>query len=103
MKGSTGSLILTFALFLIIFTIVTSVLSAGSVDPWFVLSFAGDTIGDITQVPYPVSGSPSAGGGMMGFNPYVPDIGVSIAVMLAYAIVALVLSYLLFQRREMTA
>lgn len=105
MKGSTGSLILTFALFLFIFSIVTSVLSVGGVNPWFVLSFAGETIGDITQVPYPVGSSSTVSSGRMAINAnvYVPDIGVSIAVMVGYTIVALALSYFFFKRREMSA
>jgi ABC-2 type transport system permease protein len=104
MKGSTESLILTFAMLLFIFPIFSAVLSLSNVDPWFILSFAGNTISDITQVPYPVT--TSGGGGvraaLSGTN-YVPNVGTSIAVMIAYAVIALILAYYLFQRREMSA
>ena len=105
MKGSTGSLILTFALFLFIFSIVTNVLSLGKVDPWFIVSFAGQTIGDITQVPYPTGGSSTGGVGRspLSAGEYVPDVGVSVMVMVVYAVAALLLSYYFFQRREMSA
>ncbi len=105
MKGSTGSLILTFALFLFIFSIVDSVLSAGGVKPWFMLSFAGGTISDITTSPYPVDIIKSGGGvrGALMNNTYVPDVGLSIIVMIAYAVIALVICYLIFNRREMSA
>ena len=105
MKGATGSLILTFALFLFIFSIVTQVLSVASVDPWFILTFAGGTIGYITQVPYPVNSSNTFGNGgqTITMNTFIPDVGVSIAVMVGYIIVALVLSYFFFKRREMAA
>ena len=105
MKGSTGALILTFALFLFIFNIVDSVLSAGGVKPWFMLSFAGGIISDITISPYPVDVI-SPGGGVRGAllgNVYAPDIGLSIAVMVVYAAIALILCYWLFNRREMSA
>ena len=105
MKGSTGALILTFALFLFIFNIVDTVLSAGGVKPWFSLSFAGGVISDITISPYPVDVIRSGGGVRSALlnNTYVPDIGLSIAVMIVYAIVALILCYWFFNRREMSA
>jgi ABC-2 type transport system permease protein len=105
MKGSTGSLILTFALFLFIFSIITSVLSLSGVEPWFILTFAGGTIADITQVPYPVTTTTNIGNGAQAItlNNYIPDVGVAIAVMVAYAVVALLLAYVFFKRREMSA
>ncbi len=55
MKGSTGSLIFTFALFVFIFNIVSEILTISNVDPWFMLNFADAAILDITVSPYPVS------------------------------------------------
>ena len=101
MKGSTGALILTFALFLFIFTIIQSILSVSNVNPWFVYTFAANTVLEITVSPYPVT-TVTTGGGMTITN-YVPDVGVSIAVMVAYTAVALVLTYFFFKRREMSA
>lgn len=108
MKGITGAQILTFALFLFIFTIVTGVLTLGGVEPWFVVTYSGGTIGYITQDPYPTSG-PATGVGPGGMAPggltssYFPDVGVAIAVMAAYALISLVLAYYFFSRREMSA
>jgi len=105
MKGSTGSLILTFALFLFIFNILDTVLSAGGVKPWFMVSFASGTISDITVSPYPVDVIRSGVGirGALMSNTYVPDVGISIAVMVVYAVIAMVLCYWFFNRREMSA
>ena len=105
MKGSTGALILTFALFLFIFNILDTVLSAGGVRPWFMLSFAGGTISDITVNP-PLQDVIRSGVGPRGAllsNTYIPDVGLSIIVMVAYAVVALALCYYIFNRREMSA
>ncbi len=103
MKGSTGSLILTFALFLFIFSIISGVLTISNVNPWFILSFAGNTILDITVSPYPSGGSTGASVRGMSITNYVPDVGTSIAVMIVYAAIALGMAYYFFQRREMAA
>ena len=100
MKGSTGALILTFALFLFILSIVTQVLSLGDVDPWFILTFAGQTVGNIIGIS---SAGGTGNGSGLTTNTFVPDIGVSIGVMIAYTAGALLLSYFFFNRREMSA
>lgn len=104
MKGATGALILTFALFLFILTILTGVLTLGGVEPWFLVNYAGGVVGYITQVPYPSSGTGDPGVGP-GFSmaTFIPDVGISIAVMLAYLVVSLVLAYFFFKKREMSA
>ncbi len=107
MKGSTGALILTFAMFLFVFNIVTSLIGAlGGVKPWFMIDFAGSTLSYITSNPYPVDNVQTIDiGGGQTFTSYMfyPDVGVSIAVMVAYTVVALLLAYVFFKRREMSA
>jgi ABC-type transport system involved in multi-copper enzyme maturation permease subunit len=75
------------------------------VNPWFVLTFAGETILYITQVPYPVGGASALAGAGQGITmtTFIPDVGISIAVMVSYTVVALVLSYIFFKRRQMSA
>ncbi len=104
MKGATGALILTFALFLFILTILMGVLTVGKVEPWFLVNYAGGVVGYITQVPYPTSsvGDPGVGP-RLSMNQYIPDVGMSIAVMFAYLVVSLMLAYFFFKRREMSA
>jgi len=107
MKGSLGALILTFALFMFIFSIISTSLVVGNVDPWFIITHAAGTIQFITQVPYPVgTGSGSigdAGAPGMTSTAFIPDVNTSIVVMIAYAVVSLVLAYVVFKRREMSA
>jgi len=102
MKGTTGAQILTFALFLFIFSIVTQLLTMGNVEPWFIVSYASGVIGYTTQVPYPTGGT-ATGMGPLATSSYIPDIGVSVAVMVAYALVSLILAHYFFKRREMSA
>lgn len=107
MKGSMGALILTFALFLFIFSIISTALSVGNVDPWFIITHAAQTIQHITEVPYPVgTGSGTIGdGGAPGMpsTAFIPDVNTSIVVMIAYTVASLVLAYVVFKRREMSA
>jgi len=102
MKGTTGAQVLTFSLFLFIFNIVTRVLTLGDVEPWFAVTFAGEVVADITLEPYPVDRTAS-GEGPLAVSSFVPDVGVSIAVMVAYAAVSLMLTCFFFKRREMSA
>jgi ABC-2 type transport system permease protein len=106
MKGATGALIFTFALLFLIFSIASQMLSLGGVKPWFLLTFAGEVVSYITQVPYPVDSSitvPIGTGQSMTIWTYIPDIGPSLAVMAGYIVVAMVLSLYFFQKREMVA
>jgi len=102
MKGTTGAQVLTFALFLFIFNIVTRLLTMSDVKPWFAVTFAGEVIVDITQEPYPVDRG-ATGEGPLAVSSFVPDVGVSVAVMVAYVLVSLMLTYFFFKRREMVA
>jgi len=102
MSGTTGAQVLTFAMFLFIFTMVVRLLTVGDVKPWFILTFAGDVIGYITQEPYPVEVTPT-GEGPIAVSSFVPDVGVSMAVMVVYVLASLALTYFFFKRREMSA
>ena len=102
MKGATGAQVLTFSLFLFIFNIVTRVLTLGDVEPWFAVTFAGEVVVDITLDPYPVDRTAS-GEGPLAVSSFVPDVGLSIAVMAAYAAASLMLTCFFFKRREMSS
>lgn len=107
MKGSTGALILTFALFFLIFSIITSLIGQlGGIKPWFMLDFAGGTLSNIMSDPYPVDRTMSvdiAPGQSFTTYLFYPDVYLSIAVMVAYAVAAILLAYVFFRRREMSA
>lgn len=107
MKGSTGALILTFALFFLIFSIITSLIGQlGGIKPWFMLDFAGGTLGYIMNDPYPVDSTMSfeiAPGQDFTTYLFYPEVYLSIGVMVAYAVAAIVLAYIFFRRREMSA
>lgn len=102
MKGIAGAQILTFALFIFIFSIVTQVFTLGDVEPWFMVTYSSGAISYITEDPYPTGGTAEVPG-TSATSSYIPDVDVAIAVMAAYALVSLVLAYYFFNRREMSA
>jgi len=102
MRGATGSLILTFAMFLFIFSIIESLIGGfGRVDPWWLLSYAGNTSYLAMDDPYPVSHMEYIG----DYEIYVPvpQIWISVGVMVLWMMAALMLSYLFFRYREMSS
>ena len=104
MKGTMGSTVLTFFLFFLILPMIGQILSFVGVKPWFFVTFAGGTISTIMNVPYPQDGSfemPVGNGQTMTIHEFYPEVWVSVAVMLGYLIVCLVLAILRFNRREM--
>ena len=105
MKGSTGALILTFALLLMILPIVDTVATLSKAKPDFSLTFSSGVIGYIMETPYPTDFVQNIdfGGRTFEFLNYYPDMSLSIIVALAYSALAITLAIWLFNRREMAA
>lgn len=105
MKGSTGALILTFALLLMIMPMISGIMSLTDVKPDFLLSFAGDSIGNMMQTPYPQDSKMTfdANGQVMTIWNYYAQPWIATAVMLVYGAVTFVLGFLAFRKREMVS
>ncbi len=106
MKSSVASLILTFFLLLMILPIVDGVFAFISSAPWFSLTFSAQTVQTIMVFPYPVTEVvtlPVTETSTMTLYQHVPNVAISVAVMAIYAVVAMVIAYFLFRRKEMTA
>lgn len=107
MKGSTGSLILTFALFFFVFYIAGNMISSiGGIKPWFLPTFAGDALAYILQTPYPTDRVVTEyieGFGDFTTYIYYPEVWLSVGVLIAWTVIPLVLAYFFFRRREMAA
>ncbi|MCK4366384.1 MAG: ABC transporter permease [Thermoplasmata archaeon] len=98
MKGTVGSTLLTFFLFLLILPMVGGALMLADVEPWFLVTHGGDAITHVMDPGY-TPGKECIMGGSMCF--FLPDIYVSVAVMAVYLIVFLILAFFMFNRREM--
>ena len=106
LKGSTGSLILTFFTLIMILPMIAQLLPIGEIKPWFVLTYCGYVISYIMIQPYPADSMESislGNGEFMEYWSYYPDIGASLVVLAVYVAVCLGLGMYLFKRREMVS
>jgi ABC-type transport system involved in multi-copper enzyme maturation permease subunit len=97
MKGTTGALVLTLAVLLLIFPIIDGVLFFAGVKPVISVYFSSGAISYIMQTPYPtdmqvhlpIRGSfiGSSSGESVSLWSYYPDVPIAAAVMVAYALV----------------
>ncbi|HEV2389413.1 MAG TPA: ABC transporter permease [Nitrososphaerales archaeon] len=106
-KSTSYSILVTAILFLFAFTLIQTLIAAlAQVEPWFILTYGSEIIGNVLLPTYPqhitkVSGA--FGGGREGaptftsFNVTVPE---GLAIIGVYFIVTAVLGLVLFERKE---
>lgn len=104
-KSSSISILVTAILFLFVFTLIQT-LVAGLVqtEPWFLLTYGAQIIGNILTIPYPdhvitrrfgPPGSPA----LTAYNVSVPE---GLAIIAVYFVVTAVLGLALFEKKEFT-
>jgi ABC-2 type transport system permease protein len=103
-KSSSISILMTAILFLFAFGIIELVVSTlAQIEPWFILTYGAQIIGDILKVPYPAHVTKTTGQGgrltITTFNPSVPE---GLVIMIVYFIITVVLGLILFERKEFT-
>jgi len=99
LKGSTGALVLTFFMFLMILPIVDNVAAFSGVKIEGSLTFSSGAMTYILTDPYPTDEVVDFG--VMTFNTYYPDQVLAALTMAAYALVSLVLGMYLFNRKQL--
>jgi len=98
-RGQTGSTVLIFALFIILFPIMDNfMMLIGGDTPWFSPTFSSGIIKHVLTVPYPNTDSVVS---IPFFAPSIPKISDSLGVMASYFITCTTLSILIFKRKEM--
>ena len=103
-KSSSMSILLTAILFLFVFTLIQQ-LVAGlvQIEPWFILTYGSQIIGNVLSSPYPAhitttSLRPSGGGPTLTtYNSSIPE---GLAIMAIYFAVTAILGLILFERKE---
>jgi len=107
MKGSTGALILTFALLMLILPMVSGILSMTDVKPDFLVTFQGDSVGYMLDDPYPTDYTDTLdmgdGAGSMTLHYYYPEPWMAAGVMVVYTVVTALVGYMFFRKREMVS
>ncbi|UCE35935.1 MAG: ABC transporter permease [Thermoplasmata archaeon] len=103
MKGTTGANVLTFFLFFLILPIIESVFTFAGVKPSLSITFASGIIYFILVVPYPkdIVEEFTMGGDTIEIHQFYPEVALSLLVMFFYLIIAFLLTYFIFERKEM--
>ena len=99
MKGSTGALVLTFFLFVMILPIVDSVSMFSAVKLSASLTFSAGVMSYSMYDPFPKDSVNSDFG--ITIHQYYPDELTSFVVIMIYAVVAIAISIILFKRKEL--
>jgi ABC-2 type transport system permease protein len=96
-KNSSTSILVTAILLFFGFFILVALIG-GRVEPWFLLTYGSDIIGEVLNPSgYPMHVSKSASGSTTVFNATVPE---GLAIMGVYFLVTFVVGLLLFERKE---
>src|SRR3990170_1600229 len=104
-KSSSMSILVTTILFLFAFTLIqTLVANLVQIEPWFILTYGAQIIGNVLMVPYPPhsvvnSFGPRGGISITTFNVQVPE---GLAIIGLYFIITAILGLVLFERKEFT-
>jgi ABC-2 type transport system permease protein len=101
-KSPVVSIVVAFIFFLIVFTFVTGILEFVGVEPWFLISYAGDVVGALGAQTYPQHMSTFSAGPRGGFTItlYTPTFPEAIAIMLGYLVISLFLAWVIYSRKE---
>ncbi len=102
MKGTTGAIVLTFFLLFLILPIIDAVGSTSGFRAWWSVTFSAGVMSNILTIPYPVDSVSEFSRAGITIHNYIPDPATSALVMLAYALIAVAISIVLFRRKQMT-
>ena len=99
-KNSTVSIVMTFIIYLFVFSIVDSIAVFSGFEPWYSITYASQVITLVLTPNYQHIVKISRG--KMVFYSFQPYIWEGIVIMVAYLIISTVISLLLFVRKEVT-
>jgi ABC-type transport system involved in multi-copper enzyme maturation permease subunit len=105
-KSSSMSILVTAILLLFGFNIISAlVTNIAHAEPWFLLPYGADIIGNVLTNTYPqhevtVTGRFGPGGNIVSFTSYNATIPEGLAIMAIYFVVTAVLGLVLFERKE---
>jgi ABC-2 type transport system permease protein len=105
-KSSSISILVTAILFLFAFTLIqTLVADLVQVEPWFILTYGSQIIGNVLTVPYPahtVVSTQHFGGRTLTITTFNAPVPEGLAIIALYFIITGVLGLVLFERKEFT-
>ncbi len=106
-KSTSYSILVTAILFLFAFTLIQTLVSAlAQVEPWFILTYGSQIIGNVLATTYPehvtkITGfGPGAGAGAPTFTTFNVTIPEGLTIIAVYFLVTAALGLILFERKE---
>lgn len=101
-KSSSMSILVTIILFLFVFSLIqTLVANLVKIEPWFMLPYGAQIIGNILTVPYG-SVTSFGPGSRLTLNTYTVTVPEGLAIIGLYFVVTAILGLVLFERKEFT-
>lgn len=104
-KSSSVSILMTIILFLFVFNLVqVLVANLVKIEPWFILTYGAQIIGNVLTVPYPpheqvIPLGPRGGVSLTSYNATIPE---GLAIIAIYFAVTAILGLVFFERKEFT-
>jgi ABC-2 type transport system permease protein len=104
-KSNSMSIIVTTILFLFVFSLIQTLVSTlVKIEPWFILTYGGQIVGNVLTVPYPPHESvirfgPNGAGTLTTYNATIPE---GLLIIALYFLITTILGLILFQRKEFT-
>jgi ABC-2 type transport system permease protein len=106
-KSSSMSILVTAILFLFAFSLIQTLVSGlVQTEPWFMITYGADIIGNVLNTTYPAHITKSAGFGggssangptLTTYNATIPE---GLAILAIYFIIAAIVGLVLFERKE---
>jgi len=104
-KSNSMSIIVTTILFLFVFSLIQTLVSTlVKIEPWFILTYGGQIVGNVLTVPYPphenvIRFGPNGAGTLTTYNATIPE---GLLIIALYFLITTILGLILFQRKEFT-
>jgi ABC-2 type transport system permease protein len=100
-KNSTNSIFVAFMVLVLVFTLIVQLSGLVNVEPWFILSYGAEIIGNILMVPYP----PHSTVGILAkttltTTTYYASVPEGLAIMGLYFVIMTMLGLVIFEKKE---
>lgn len=102
-KNTTNSIFVAAMLLLVVFTAISNLTGMIPLEPWFILNYAAQIIGNILTVPYPTHVTPGVdiGKGIVETT-YTATIPEGLAIIAIYFAITTIIGLVLFRKKEFT-
>ncbi|MEM0156318.1 MAG: ABC transporter permease [Thermoplasmataceae archaeon] len=98
-KNGSSAIVATFLVMFLIFSIVQGVLDVTKIEPWFLLTYGGGVVTTVLS-PLTFTHIHVLNEGRVSVTTYTPYVWEGIAIMVGYLAISLIISILIYNRRQ---